>query len=88
MAPDAPHAVPPVPPAPGDAEEEEQDEDFEMEGRELEPEELVSAAEMLPRSFWTSPLMQVRAPDEAARPDICRWFFEAQTAYALALRFD
>ena len=81
MAPDDPHAVPPVPPVP--AEEGVQDEDFEMEVRELEPEELVSAAEMLTRSFWNSPLMQVLAPDEAARPAICRWFFEAEVSYAL-----
>lgn len=67
-------------PAPDDEEEEEQ---FEMEIRELEPDEVESAAEMLTRAFADSPLMQVLAPDEATRPDICRWFFEAQLCYGL-----
>jgi GNAT superfamily N-acetyltransferase len=65
-------------PAPDDEEEE-----FEMEIRELEPDEVESAADMLTRAFADGPLMQVLAPDEATRPDICRWFFEAQLCYGL-----
>ena len=58
-------------------------EDFEMEVRELEPDEVESAAEMLARAFDGSALMQVLAPDEATREDVCRWFFEAQLCYGL-----
>jgi GNAT superfamily N-acetyltransferase len=84
MAADDPKAVPPVPPATDDADlEEEEDEDFEMEVRELEPDEVESAAEMLARAFWNSPLMRVLAPDEATRPEISRWLFEAQLCYGL-----
>ncbi len=63
--------------------DDEVEEDFEMEVRELEPDEVESAAEMLTRAFTGSSLMQVLAPDEATRPDICRWFFEAQLCYGL-----
>jgi GNAT superfamily N-acetyltransferase len=65
------------------ASDEDDEEDFEMEVRELEPDEVESAAEMLTRAFADGPLMQVLAPDEATRPEICRWFFESQTVYAL-----
>jgi len=62
---------------------EDDDEQFEMEVRELEPDEVESAADMLARAFWDSPLMQVLAPDEDERAEASRWFFEAQACYGL-----
>lgn len=64
-------------------EDEDEDEVFEMEIRELEPDEVESAAEMLTRAFWDSQLMALLAPDEEQRADIGRWFFESQTVYGL-----
>ncbi|MCC7369413.1 MAG: GNAT family N-acetyltransferase [Chloroflexi bacterium] len=69
-------------PAPDDDEEEE--EEFEMEVRELEPDEIVSAAEMLARAFEGTTLLEIIAPDPDIREDACRWFFESHLVYGLA----
>jgi ribosomal protein S18 acetylase RimI-like enzyme len=74
MPPDVPNDRP---------EDDEEEVEFEMEVRELEPEEVESAAEMLARAFADGPLMAVLAPDEATRPEIGRWFFESLVVYGL-----
>lgn len=75
MPPDVPNDLP--------EDDEEEEVEFEMEVRELEPEEVEAAAEMLARAFANGSLMAILAPDEATRPEIARWFFESLVVYGL-----
>jgi len=41
----------------------------------IRPDQLEAAVGTLAEAFWDEPLMQIVAPNESKRAEVCPWFF-------------